>query len=382
MKTNNLTNDIIGTIFGNINGKDLKGSNLNIHNTLILTHYLKVINNQASLKIYMSNEFDDKFICALNGYDILTQRHIMNRRQKVKLNITYDTFLMTAYYLGHYKIAFQFINNEVKIYSYDKDTLTLSLLNKLQSIDLFFILKNKKIILTNFLGELTMLKRHTYNKQVESNIIANKVKQIVEVTNDRFITFNLDNKVRLWCSETLNLIKVFTDFNGKEFSLLNFMYGLKNGLICAKYFHFGNRGNFIVHGIWDVDTPKECKQLFINKTMDNYSFRETKNYIILIKLVKYRDLKIEKITEVLLFSFEGYKLVKKLSIVETFSEIYAIEDKLVLLQDGVSVRLYDETFELIDEVEMVAEKITCVDKKKFLISIDTGKMNIILKLNK
>jgi hypothetical protein len=101
-----------------------------------------------------------------------------------------------------------------------------------------------------------MLKRHTYNKQVESNIIANNVKQIVEVFNDRFITFNSDNKVRLCCSETLNLITVFTDFNGKEFNLLNFMHGLENGLIYANYFQFHIKGTLIVHGIWDVDTPK------------------------------------------------------------------------------------------------------------------------------
>jgi WD40 repeat protein len=231
---------------------------------------------------------------------------------------------------------------------------------------------------------LTILKRYTYTKQVESNIrvITNKVKQIVEVTNDRFITFNFDNKVRLWCSETLNLIKVITSFNGKELNLLNFMHELKNGVICTNYLHFGLKGTSIIHGIWDVDTPEEFKQLFINKIAENYFFRETKNYLIFVKFFKGRSIPmIKKIEEILFYSFEGYKPVKKLFIFETFSEIYAIEDKLVLLQDGVSVRLYDETFELIDEVEMVAEKITCVDKKKFLISVETEKMNIILKLN-
>jgi hypothetical protein len=93
-------------------------------------------------------------------------------------------------------------------------------------------------------------------------------------------------------------------------------------------------------------------------------------------------LKIDKIAEIVFFSFKDYKPVKKLFIFETFSEIYAINDKLVLLQDGVLVKLYNETYKLIDEVEMVAKKITCVDKKKFLISVETGKMNIILKLNK
>jgi hypothetical protein len=89
MKTNNLTNDIMTMIFYNLRSRDLKCNNLKIYNTLLLTHYLKVINNQASLKIYMHNEIDDNFMCALNGYDILTRRYIINLKQKVKLNIDY-----------------------------------------------------------------------------------------------------------------------------------------------------------------------------------------------------------------------------------------------------------------------------------------------------
>jgi hypothetical protein len=120
-----LNNNITRIILLNFLHKHLTKEDLKIKNSSLLNHCLFCIHSQTFLKPYLQIDASEEFICNLNSNDILTTKHILNNKHKVKWRLP-DYTARNAYYLNNNKIAFLTFSNKLVIYSYDKDTFALT----------------------------------------------------------------------------------------------------------------------------------------------------------------------------------------------------------------------------------------------------------------
>jgi hypothetical protein len=378
-----LNNNITRIILLNFLHKYLTREDLKIKNSSLLNHCLYCIHNQTFLKPYLQIDASDKFICNLNYNNILTTNHIQNHKQKVEWRLLEYIATSDAYYLGNFKIAFHTPSKELEIYSYDKDTFALTFIKTLDSfkIEQFLVLKNKRIILAHSRGQLALLERNTFNTLLYSIEINSQVYKFLEVGDGRFITANYDRRVRLWCANSLSLIKVITDFGIENVVNLHCLIGLKNRNIYSEVKHLNSTGDVIItHGIWNIDDTAKYKVLLQCGAILLYKFCETGNFLILARKNNF-DLNDNSALGVRLYSAIDYSYLK-LVYLGLFSDITSVGDDFLLVYDDYSIKLLEaEGFKCIDEIDIQVNKLA-IGSDKATIVVETLSKTIMFKLNK
>jgi hypothetical protein len=376
-----LNNNVTRIILLNFLHKHLRREDLKIRNSSLLNNCLYCIHNQTFLKPYLQIEREE-FICNLNYNDILTTKHILNHKQKAERRLL-NYVARNAYYLSNFKIACLTFSNELIIYSYDKDTFALTLVKKIDSfkVEQFFVLKNKRIILTHFTGQLALLEKNTFNTLFYSAEINSQVYKFLEVYDGRFITANYDRKVRLWCANSLSLIKVITDFGIENVVNLHCLVGLNNGNIYSEVEHINNVGNVIrTHGIWNINDTTKYKELLQCEASFLYNFCETGSFLILAQK-RNSSLTHSSALGVRLYSANDYSYIKSVSF-GLFNHITSLGDDFLLVYDDHSIKLLEaESFRRIDEIDIEGFNKLIIGSDKATIVVETLSQTIIFKLN-
>jgi hypothetical protein len=379
-----LSNDIINIILSNLQNPHLRTKNLDLTNKNLLQNYLHSTHNRISLKKYIKIDINDEFVCTLDYYDILTKQYIQNFKQKKKLKYPL-TISHNAYYLDNLKIAFITFTNNIDIYTYCKETLDTTLYTKINllNIEKLYVLKNRKVLLSNFSGYLILLESESF-KQICMSNIASSISKLVEVDKGKFVTASMNKLFMLWSSDNLHIIKNFvyeTVFNiYNNVRNLHCMVGIKDGGIYLECERFNNNSTIVITcGVWKIDN-NQFKLLLTEDNAFSISFFETDNYLILISKVRRNPKDIPSIIR--LYNPKDYNYIKSINFEMTSqSKIYSIENNYLLVLDSISIKIYEaDNFQLIDDVEVVTNKLSFDPNRKEIVGV--GNTTYVFRLSK
>jgi hypothetical protein len=247
-----LNNNIIKIIFQYLKHEAFRKINYTLLNKNLLNNFCISKSNETFSKPILETDFNDKILCILENYDILTKSYIMNTKQKVQLAFDKDCILKASY-LGNFKIAIVF-PKMLNIYSYNSETLTLSLIKEgvycYAVFDHIYILKNTNIIIAYENGYLLLLSGKTYSK-IASHYYDYRINQIFEVSKNRFVAFSQDRMIRIWDAACLNRMSLIRDLGMGDFVNVESLLQLRNGDFCIGLEHIREKWN-VSYGIWNV----------------------------------------------------------------------------------------------------------------------------------